>query len=80
MKYLIFVLILVTGAAFAKHDPSACENSVDINGNGFVDDADMAILRANMGQTGPNIADLDCNGIVNSFDLSILRSHFGEEV
>lgn len=47
----------------------------DLDGNGSVDPADLAILLGSFGVSGP--ADLDGNGIVNSADLTLLLGDWG---
>ncbi|MFO0874029.1 MAG: hypothetical protein U0575_08675 [Phycisphaerales bacterium] len=45
----------------------------DINGDGVVDGADLGLLVAAWGATGPGIpSDLDCDGVVDGADLGIL--------
>lgn len=49
----------------------------DIDGDGYVGCADLAILLANFGKSGPEIpGDLDGDGIVTGHDQSILLSHW----
>jgi len=49
----------------------------DLNGDGYVGCADLAILKENMGKSGTEIpGDLDGDGTVTSHDLSILLSHW----
>jgi len=50
----------------------------DLNGNGSVDGADLAILLGSWGSAGePGPADLDENGAVNGADLAILLGSWG---
>jgi lysophospholipase L1-like esterase len=59
----------------------AVDKSYDLNGDGVVDSADVAILQSYYGQPattpGAQAADLNSDGVVNVVDLSILLSHFG---
>ena len=49
----------------------------DLNGDGYVGCADLAILESNYGKTGNGLAgDLNGDGTVNTFDLSIMLSHW----
>jgi hypothetical protein len=49
----------------------------DLNGDGYVGCADLAILKGNYGKTGTGLAgDLNNDGTVNVFDLSIMESHW----
>ncbi len=48
---------------------------VDLNGDGSVDAADLAILLAAWGSNDP-LADLDQNGVVDSSDLAILLANW----
>jgi hypothetical protein len=53
----------------------------DANGDGVVDNADLAIVVANYGTTsGATVTqgDLDGNGRVNLRDVLVVKSHFGE--
>ena len=59
----------------------------DFNGNGFVDNVDLATFRAAFGSFDPVTpasagadADLDGNGAVNNGDLAIFRALFGTEI
>ncbi|MGH3494687.1 MAG: dockerin type I domain-containing protein [Sciscionella sp.] len=48
----------------------------DLNGDGYVDCADQAILQAHYGQPGTLLeGDLNGDGTINILDLSILESH-----
>jgi hypothetical protein len=54
----------------------------DINGDGYVDFSDLAVLRSNFGEIcdpGMNAADMNRDGYVNFADLAILRSQFGKK-
>ncbi len=55
----------------------------DINGNGYVDPGDYAIMRSVMGKGFPDpdynvLADINGNGYVDPGDYAILRSHMGQ--
>jgi hypothetical protein len=50
----------------------AAPGRADLDGDGDVDAADLAVLLAGWG--GPGIADLTCDGIVNAADLTVLLS------
>lgn len=52
-------------------------NPADLNGDGHVDGADLALLLNAWGTTKPNPADLDHDGIVSGSDLSILLNSWG---
>jgi hypothetical protein len=65
--------------AFGKSAPVALDaveiqfnsnNAADLNGDGMVDGADLAILLGNWGGTG--IGDLNHDGIVNGADVALL--------
>jgi CubicO group peptidase (beta-lactamase class C family) len=49
----------------------------DVNGDGIVNAVDLALLRAQFGQTG-GPADLNGDGTVNALDLALLRTRFGQ--
>jgi hypothetical protein len=51
----------------------------DCNGDGFVNSADLDIVRGNWGQSasGPADGDLSGDGVVNSADLDIIRGNWG---
>ena len=51
----------------------------DVNGDGIVNAVDLALLRAQFGQTGGS-ADLNGDGVVNAADLALLRARFGQRV
>jgi hypothetical protein len=55
-------------------------NNGDINGDGHVNIADLAILAGNWGKTGMTYAqgDLNGDGKVNISDLSILANYYGQ--
>ena len=48
----------------------------DLNNDGCVDDADLAILRSQIGSTGPSRADLNGDGIVNGRDRAAFVKAF----
>lgn len=50
----------------------------DINGDGCVDDVDLAIVVERFGQTGPDRADRNSDGVVDDTDLAIVVSQFGQ--
>ena len=55
----------------------------DLNGDGIINTADLALLLARFGQVAPHgsptaIADLNGDGTVNSVDLSLLLLRFGQ--
>ena len=52
-------------------------NPADLNGDGTVDGADLALLLNAWGSTKPNPADIDNDGIVSGSDLSILLNSWG---
>jgi hypothetical protein len=57
--------------------PSKCSGNPDIDGNGFVDGADLTIILANWGaQPGgaDNNPDVTCDGVVNGADLASVLS------
>jgi hypothetical protein len=54
---------------------NACD--ADINNDGKVDDLDLKILQANLGQKGA-LGDLNGDGIVDEQDLAILRAAYGQ--
>jgi len=70
--------------AFGKSAPVALDaaeiqfnpnNAADLNGDGMVDGADLAILLGNWGGTG--IGDLNHDGIVNGADVALLIGSWG---
>src|SRR4051812_33847850 len=69
----------VVSGADARNARSSDQNP-DLNGDGVVDDGDVAILKSFYGQPattpGAQKADLNSDGVVNITDLSILLSHF----
>ena len=64
-----------TSAALSFTVPGSCGPVGDLDGNGAVDAADLAILLNSWG--GGGIADLDGSGTVDASDMSILLSNFG---
>ena len=50
-------------------------NDADLNGDGIVNDADLAIWRARFGLMG--LGDVNGDGIVDAADYTIIRDHFG---
>ena len=64
-----------TSAALSFTVPGSCGPAGDLDGNGAVDAADLAILLNSWG--GGGIADLDGSGTVDASDMSILLSNFG---
>lgn len=57
-----------------------CNHPADINGDGVVDTADLAILLSNWGPCKAGVdckADLNCDGVVNVDDLAILMAQWG---
>ena len=74
----------VSGVKLPKQPNSATQSetivvskSPDINGDGLVNCADLAIMSSQWGQSGPNLsADLDGNGVVGASDLSILSQNW----
>ncbi len=64
-----------TSAALSFTVPGSCGPVGDLDGNGAVDAADLAILLNSWGGGGP--ADLDGSGTVDASDMSILLSNFG---
>lgn len=62
--------------------PDACECPADLNGDGEVEAADLAILLGSWGDPGcggelPCPADLNCDGAVEAADLAILLGSWG---
>ena len=78
MKKLIFLPLLIIATSSFADEAVYCEPSVDINGDGVVDIADLSILKSDFFQTRtvsncqPN-SDLNGDGIVNAADLVILK-------
>lgn len=56
------------------------KNSIkaDINSDGKVDGTDLAILIANYGKKGKNIADLNNDGIIGEDDLVLLQTKWSK--
>ena len=52
-------------------------SSPDLNGDGVVGSADLAILLAAWGQNPGHPADLNGDGVVGSADLAILLGYWG---
>jgi predicted flap endonuclease-1-like 5' DNA nuclease len=49
----------------------------DLNGNGVVNFADLAIMKASFFQTGADlVTDLNGDGVVNFADLAIMKKNF----
>ncbi len=72
---------ITSGAVDSDSDgiPDGCEYAFgDLDLDGVVDAADLAILLNAWGQTGD--ADLDGNGIVGGQDLAILLNHWGQSL
>lgn len=53
---------------------NACDT--DLDNDGIVDAADLALFRARLATADP-AADFNGSGVVNAVDLSILRAYFG---
>ena len=49
----------------------------DLNGDGFVDGADLEMMREVFGSAGAETADLDGDGAVDVTDLALLGSNWG---
>jgi len=62
-----------TGAAYLFDAPVAT-NPADLNGDGVVNGADLAILLTQWGTNGP--ADINNDGVVNGADLAILLTNW----
>lgn len=57
--------------------PDACECPADLNGDGEVEAADLAILLGSWGPCPGCPADLNCDGVVEAADLAILLGSWG---
>ncbi len=58
--------------------PDACESiPEDLNADGFINAADLAIFLAQWGSSGP-LGDFDGDGNVGAFDLSVLLAAWGD--
>ncbi len=68
-------LVALAPAAPAAVDFCPCLG--DLNGDGQVDAADLAILLGEWGESGP-LGDLDFNAVVNAADLAILLGAWGQ--
>lgn len=55
--------------------PDECECLYDLDGDGFIGDADLALLVASLGEIGPG--DFDGNGVVDIGDLALLLEAMG---
>jgi hypothetical protein len=53
----------------------ACGNPADLNGDGSIDAADLAILLSNWGVNG--VGDINGDGSVEATDLAILLGQWG---
>lgn len=69
-------LVANPGQADGDNDGFGNACDADINNDGKVDDQDLKILQANLGQKGA-LGDLNGDGIVDERDLAILRAAFG---
>ncbi|MEC8559198.1 MAG: hypothetical protein VXY94_03895 [Planctomycetota bacterium] len=56
-------------------DPEPCSGRVDLNRDGLVNGADLALLLVSWGGSGPD-GDVDCDGVVDGADLSRLLSEW----
>jgi hypothetical protein len=56
------------GIEWIAADPACGRNPADLDGNGRVDAADLAIVLGNWGGTGPG--DIDANGVIDAADLA----------
>ncbi len=75
-RFLSSSLVCALGlSAFASADVCPCLG--DLNGDGLVDAADLAILLGEWGQEGP-VGDLNFNALVNAEDLAILLGAWGQ--
>jgi hypothetical protein len=61
----------------AKLDCLSCGPAADLNGDGVVGGADLGLLLAAWGLTGPRPEDLDGDGTVGGADLGILLASWG---
>ena len=62
---------LATGESWSVFAPAPGQTQADINGDGVVDGADLGMLIADWGTTGPE-ADLNFDGVVDGGDLGVL--------
>ncbi|RKU14517.1 hypothetical protein C6503_15100 [Candidatus Poribacteria bacterium] len=53
--------------------------TVDVNGDGFVNILDLALVSTNLGKTGQNPADVNGDGIVNIIDLLKVAGEMGTD-
>ena len=59
------------------YEQAPLEPTPDLNGDGFVDSADLGLLIAAWNLAGEQAADLDQNGVVGSSDLGLLVAAWG---
>ena len=59
------------------YEQAPLERTPDLNGDGFVDSADLGLLIASWNLAGEQAADLDRNGVVGSSDLGLLVAAWG---
>jgi hypothetical protein len=71
--------IQLTGACFVGGSPCSCDG--DLNGDGVVDIADLALILASFGSSAPSIptpcADINGDGVVDIADLALFLALFG---
>lgn len=71
--------IQLTGACFVGGDPCSCDG--DLNGDGVIDIADLALILASFGSSAPGIptpcADINGDGVVDIADLALFLALFG---
>ena len=59
-------------------DPNTVSFAADINGDGVVDFADLALVEENLGATGENTADVNGDDIVNTIDRTLVLGAFAD--
>jgi hypothetical protein len=76
--FLCFILIDISMSASAALSASA-SHPWDVNSDGIVDSADLALVGEHFGETQATTADVNKDGLMDIFDVVLVAIYFGEK-